>query len=113
MDTKKPREDSRAFNPGRNGGRLKRGGTNKGAGRPPDEFKRHMRELASAEEVDDYLRRCLRGEEGAKAFLGAIAHVTDRGYGKAAQPLTGEGGEGPVEIVSRRYIVKARADDKP
>ncbi len=30
--------------------------------------------------------------------LGAAKELLDRGYGKAAQPHTGEGGEGPVKV---------------
>jgi hypothetical protein len=32
------------------------------------------------------------------ARIAALNLVLDRGYGKAAQPHTGEGGEGPVQI---------------
>lgn len=35
------------------------------------------------------------------ARVQAANSLLDRGWGKAAQPLTGEDGEGPVEIIRR------------
>lgn len=58
-----------------------------GTGRPPSEFKERMRALASSEEVEAYLTRCLKGEEGPKPFLGALSYVTDHGYGKPSQSV--------------------------
>lgn len=60
---------------------------NRGGGRPPDEFRRIMAELASRKEVLDYLAQCLEGKHGAKAAVAAHKHVTERGYGKEALPL--------------------------
>lgn len=75
-----------------------RGGS--GGGRPPDEFKARMRELATTAEAEAYFGRCMAGEFGPKFYLAALAHATDRGYGKAAQPIVGDA-EQPVEIVVR------------
>ena len=61
---------------------------NKGGGRPPDEFKAKMAELASSDEALDYLARCLRGDEGPKAAISAQKYAADRGYGKPEQPIT-------------------------
>lgn len=36
--------------------------------------------------------------ESEAARIQAMSIILDRGYGKAAQPHTGEGGEGPVQI---------------
>lgn len=36
--------------------------------------------------------------ESEQARLSALNIILDRAYGKAAQPHTGEGGEGPVQI---------------
>ena len=80
----KSRSQSRT-QPGRNGGTLKVGGTNPGAGRPADEFKAKMRELASSEATLTYLQRCIEGKEGPKAAASALAFAAERGYGKEAQ----------------------------
>lgn len=60
---------------------------NRGGGRPPDEFRRIMAEMASREDVLEYLEQCLKGYHGAKAAVAAHKHVTERGYGKEALPL--------------------------
>jgi hypothetical protein len=92
------------------GGALQRGNPgNKGGGRPPDEFKAKMRELASNDEVLSYLEQCLKGEHGAKAAVSAHKHITERGYGKVPQEITGEGG-GPLEVAITRKVVQAGAD---
>lgn len=36
--------------------------------------------------------------DSEQARIAALNIILDRAYGKAAQPLTGEGGEGPVQI---------------
>lgn len=81
------------------GGAIKYGSNgNPGAGRPPDEFKRKMREMASRDDVLAYLDECLRGEHGAKAAISAHRHITERGYGKVPQTI--EGGEEPIKHLS-------------
>lgn len=86
-------------NPGNSGGKKGR------SGRPPNEFRERMQELASQKNVEDYLRKCLRGEFGPKFHLSALQYATDRGYGKAAQPIEGPDG-GPVEVTVTRRVVK-------
>lgn len=83
---------------GRNGGKLKTGGTTCG-GRPPNEFKAAMRALADREDIRAYTERCLKGEFGPKFHMHALAYVTDRGYGKAAQPVVGADGESPLKMI--------------
>jgi hypothetical protein len=39
--------------------------------------------------------------ESEQARIQAAAILLDRGWGKAAQPVTGEGGEGAIEIIIR------------
>lgn len=57
--------------PGRNGGRLKRGGTNPGAGRPPNEFK-------------DFLKREIRDNpESRAALIRAASDEESRSFGSA------------------------------
>lgn len=70
------------------GGALYRGGVpgNKG-GRPPNEFKQKMRELASREDVEAYFERCLQGEFGPKFYLAARQSAIEQGYGKAVQAV--------------------------
>lgn len=36
--------------------------------------------------------------ESEQARIAACKEILDRAYGKAAQPYTGEGGEGPIQI---------------
>jgi hypothetical protein len=105
---RKPRKPKKV--PQAHGGALLDGGVpgNKGGGRPPDEFKRRMRELASLKQVETYLIRCLTGREGPKAFVAALKHCTAHGYGlpKGALELMGEAG-GPIEITVRRELTAA------
>jgi len=42
------------------------------------------------------LARLAKASESDAARVAAIKELLDRGYGKSAQPHTGEGGEGPV-----------------
>lgn len=70
---------------------------NKGGGRPPDEFKAKMRELASSDEALEYLKQCIDGEHGPKAAISAHKHITERGYGKEPSPVE-VGGKLKVEV---------------
>ena len=66
------------------GGALNNGGTpghKGGTGRPRDEFKRWMREMASGEDVERGLEAILK-DSTTPLFLGALKHVTEHGYGK-------------------------------
>jgi len=93
------------------GGALNSGGTpgNKG-GRPPNLFKEAMRALADRDDIRAYTERCLKGDFGPKFHMQALAYVTDRGYGKAAQPITGEDG-GPLKTTVTLRLVRAKPDD--
>jgi hypothetical protein len=93
--------------PGKNGGKLQVGNPgNKGGGRPADEFKRTMAEIASSDRALKYLRECVEGKHGPKAAVSAHKHATDRGYGKEMLPLGGPDG-GPIEHVVTRKVVHA------
>lgn len=70
-------------------------------GRPPNEVKARMAELLDDEEVDAYLRRCLRGEEGGKVFVMAFKEVFDRAHGKAVQQLQLSGIPGGPPLIIR------------
>lgn len=81
--------------PGRNGGKLRKGGTNRGGtGRPPNEFKERMQGLATGAKVEAYLKRCLAGDFGPKFFLQALTYVSDRGYGRPSQSVEVTGADG-------------------
>jgi hypothetical protein len=41
--------------------------------------------------------------ESDAARVSAAKELLDRGYGKAPQPQTGEGGEGPITVVIRKF----------
>lgn len=47
----------------------------------------------------------LTKSDNEQVRLAAINSALDRGYGKAAQPHTGEGGEGPIPHVMEHHIV--------
>lgn len=67
-------------------------------GRPrlPEDIK-HIRELArqyTGPALEALATALEQGSDAAK--VAAAKELLDRGWGKSAQPLTGEGGEGPV-----------------
>jgi hypothetical protein len=84
--------------PGRNGGTLRRGGTNKGGpGRPTDEFKRRMREHADAAEA--IAGEVVRDKQHP-AWLGAAKWVTDRSeYGPVPKPIEVSGPAGDPLVI--------------
>lgn len=55
--------------------------------------------------IEALARIATKGESEA-ARVSAINALLDRGYGKAAQPLTGEGGEGPVKMSLKVRFVR-------
>lgn len=61
-----------------------------GPGRPPNEFKETMRHMASRDETLAYVDRCLRGEFGPRFFAWAMDFVSNRGYDKPTQPVSGD-----------------------
>jgi hypothetical protein len=74
--------------PGRNGGRLNRGGTkgNKG-GRPPEEFKALCRELVSNPAALKGVKAILADTKHPH-YVSLYKYLADRGYGKAEQPIS-------------------------
>lgn len=94
--------------PQKHGGALRVGGGGTGAGgRPPDEFRAKMRELASSPEALTYLEECVNGLHGPKASISAWAHITERGYGKMPLPVEGTPGK-PLEV---KLIVSRGSDE--
>lgn len=87
----KPREKPRT-RPGRNGGTLLTGPTNKGGpGRPPNAFKARMAQLADRAAQALEAARILDDPEHP-LYLDAAKWAADRGYGKpeATQTLKGD-----------------------
>lgn len=80
-------------------------------GRPP--VVRHIRELAR-EQTDTAFAAlvdiALNGESET-ARVAALKELFDRGWGKSAQPLTGEDGTGPIAITWMNTGEKADDDD--
>lgn len=95
------RPEAPALVPQAHGGALLSGGKpgNRGGGRPPDEFNRRMRELASSEAALAYLEECLTGVHGPKAHASAMAFAAERGYGKVPQALEHTGKDGAPLVV--------------
>ncbi|WP_457797619.1 hypothetical protein [Methylocystis sp. S23] len=48
------------------------------------------------------LARLAREAESDAAKIAAIKELLDRGYGKAPQPIDGDGKGGPIQIVSKQ-----------
>ncbi len=87
------------------GGFLRSGNPgNKGGGRPPDEFKRLMRELASREDSVALLEAIMTGQQGdIDQYLKAREHVVSHGYGKPAQAVEHSGTVGlQIQFVRER-----------
>jgi len=97
---------------GRNGGLLQTGGTNPGAGRPSNEFRLAMAALAEHAAKGAYVRRCLSGKEGYKAFFSALEYCSLRAWGKPEQPVGGQDAE-PTEGQITLQFVDARLADHP
>ena len=72
---------------------------NKGGGRPPDEFKRRMAELASSDKALAYLEASLNGEHGPEVALRAQQYAAERGYGKVSQAVEHTGKDGASLVV--------------
>jgi len=65
----------------------------------PNKATSEIKALAQAHAaiaIAELARLAIKAESEA-ARVAAIKELLDRGYGKSAQPLTGEGGEGPVQ----------------
>lgn len=104
-----------AKRPQPHGGALNAGGTpgNKGGtGRPPNEHVDWCRELLSDPACEAEVRAVLL-DRRHPAFATMWKSVAERGYGKAAQPVTGAGGEGPVAHAVAVTFVRPPASDAP
>lgn len=95
------------------GGALNAGGTpgNKGGtGRPPTEHLEWCRRVVSDPDAEREVEAVLKDRNHA-AFATMWKVMMERGYGKPAQPVTGEGGTGPVahavHVTVTRRIVRA------
>lgn len=76
-------------------------------GRPKEVAE--VRELARqyTEEAVDTLATIMRSaKEPAAARVRAAESILDRGYGKASQPIDGDGDGGPLQIIIRRWLDK-------
>lgn len=64
----------------------------------PDGQQVNLRELARSYTLEavNVLARCLKSEDD-KVAIDASKTMLDRGWGRAAQAVTGEDGEGPVK----------------
>ena len=89
-----------------------------GGGRPPRKYlprkkiPADLRSLARShtERAIQILAGIAERGESEAARVTACAHLLDRGWGKAAQPHTGEDGEGALEIIVRTIIEERRKD---
>lgn len=50
------------------------------------------------------LAEIMRKGESEPARVASAKELLDRGHGKSPQPQTGEGGEGPITVVVRRFF---------
>ena len=88
---------------------MARGGKRPGAGRPAGAKTKAGADLRAAaqaytDEAVETIATAMRSGETHSVRIQAASALLDRGHGKAPQALTGEGGEGPLEIVVRSGI---------
>jgi hypothetical protein len=75
----------------------------------PNKATQEIRALAQAhapDAIEELARLALRAESET-ARVAAIRELLDRGYGKAAQPVTGDDGEGPLVVELVRFTPEA------
>ena len=77
---------------GRKTGGRRKGSLNKASATIKAAFQKHGDELVKA-------LLALTKDEDPRVRLSAITAAMDRGWGRPAQAVTGEGGDGPVQIV--------------
>ena len=70
------------------------------AGRPPDEWKAKLRELASRENVLAHIQTVLDSGPEHPFFAKALEYVTEHGYGKATQHIE-QSGASTLEVIVR------------
>jgi hypothetical protein len=78
------------------------GGRPKGAAEVPELAQGH------GPEAMERLVTIMRGDN-ERAAIAAASLILDRGYGKATQPITGDGEGGPIVVTLRKFA--AAADD--
>lgn len=86
---------------------MAKGGARPGAGRKkgvPNKSTAAVKDIA-AKYTDRAWQRLadLLESEDEKTAMAAVKELFDRAYGKAPQSLTGEGGEGPIQVTIKRY----------
>ena len=69
-------------------------------GRPKENEELKALARTFTAEAIERLAHWMRSDE-PRASVAAVSVLLDRGYGKPAQAMTGEGGEGPIELVVR------------
>jgi hypothetical protein len=82
---------------------MPKGGVRPGSGRPkgvPNKATADIKALAQkhGKAAIDKLVKMMDSDD-ERTIIAASKELLDRGYGKAPQAITGEGGEGPVTIV--------------
>lgn len=90
-------------------GKFVKGQSGNPGGRPG--VPKHVRELARShtEEAIETWVEVMRDKSAPPAArVSAANSVVERGWGKAAQPVTGEDGEGPAELIHRIELVAAK-----
>lgn len=94
MPPEKSAKKSAPGKPFKKGGDPRQGrGPQKGApnaGRPPDEWKEKMRELASREDIMAHVEAVL-SNPGHPQWFNALKWVGENGYGKPGQEITHKG----------------------
>ena len=75
-------------------------------GKPKKALPMELKSLARAytEQAIQALGGIMINSENPQAVVSAANSLLDRGWGKSAQPHTGEDGEGPLEIVLRTIV---------
>lgn len=87
-----------------NQSKSKRGGKRPGSGRPKGSVSKVTADVRAqagkyTPEALKTLCAIMRGSDSDAARVAAAKEILDRGHGKSAQPQTGEGGTGPIQVV--------------
>ena len=87
------------------------GGPQPGSGRPPNAFRKALRDLVDREKVHKHLLAVLEAGPNHPQFLDVLKYTTEHGYGKAGQSLEVTGAEGgPVQTQVLIKVVQPDAD---